>query len=158
MAVERLAGVDVPFEDEWFGRIAHHTAAVAALATEAAAVLLLADDAALRRLNRAYRGQDVPTDVLAFAHQPEREGAPEFVAPPGTPLHLGDVAISVARARRQAAALGHTFERELAYLLVHGLLHLLGHDHEVDADQAGMRRLEEAALAAAGLPRAGPAS
>jgi probable rRNA maturation factor len=67
--------------------------------------------------------------------------------------HLGDVAISVARARRQAAAYGHSFERELGYLLTHGVLHLVGFDHEADADQAEMRRVEEQALATVGLGR-----
>ena len=68
-------------------------------------------------------------------------------------MQLGDVAISVERARAQAHAFGHPFERELAYLLVHGVLHLLGYDHESDADQVVMRATEEAALAAAGVSR-----
>jgi probable rRNA maturation factor len=68
--------------------------------------------------------------------------------------HLGDVAISVPRAHRQAVAYGHSFERELGYLLTHGVLHLVGFDHEADADQAEMRGVEEQALATMGLGRA----
>ncbi len=115
--------------------------------------LLLAGDALLHRLNRDFRQIDRPTDVLSF---PQLEGRAALVqqrATPGQPLALGDVVISVERARRQAEELGHSLERELGYLLVHGILHLCGYDHETDEEQAEMRRLEEQALAAVGLAR-----
>jgi probable rRNA maturation factor len=74
------------------------------------------------------------------------------------PRHLGDIAISLERARAQAAEYGHSFERELAYLLTHGTLHLLGFDHEDDDEQRAMREAEERALASVGLTREmGPA-
>ena len=88
-----------------------------------------AGDPTLRRLNRDFRGQDRPTDVLSFPGETGPEGR-----------HLGDVVISVAAARRQAAELGHAVERELRILTLHGLLHCLGHDHE--SDDGTMDRLE----------------
>jgi rRNA maturation RNase YbeY len=84
----------------------------------------LVDDAEMQRLNRDYRGKDRTTDVLAFAL---REGEATGTQEPGL---LGDVVISVPTAARQAAERGHSLEHELTALLVHGILHLLGYDHE----------------------------
>ena len=92
----------------------------------------LAGDALVRRLNKAYRGKDKTTDVLSFPSGLER-------APDGS-RHLGDVVISVPQARRQAAREGRALNRELRLLLIHGYLHLLGYDHEVDDGR--MKRLE----------------
>jgi probable rRNA maturation factor len=110
--------------------------------------LVVTDDAELRDLNRQYRGIDLPTDVLSFSQDDsgpgqERELFPtvESVARP-----LGDVIISGDRVREQARDYGHTERRELAYLAVHGLLHLLGFDHETEDDKREMRSAEEAAL------------
>jgi probable rRNA maturation factor len=89
-----------------------------------------ASDRELHRANRDYRGKDKPTDVLSFPGEETPEGG----------RHLGDVLISVPTARRQAEARGHSAERELRVLLLHGLLHCLGYDHE--ADQGEMERLE----------------
>jgi len=86
--------------------------------------LALVGDEEMQRLNRDYRGKDRTTDVLAFA---QREGEPNAVAAHGL---LGDVVISVPTAMRQAFERSHSVERELAELLVHGILHLLGYDHE----------------------------
>lgn len=100
----------------------------------------LIGDRRMRRLNLDYRGQDRTTDVLAFAF---RE-----VPGPASPL-LGDVAISVPAAVRQARDAGHSLEDELATLLVHGILHLLGFDHERSpAEARRMHRRERAVLRA----------
>jgi probable rRNA maturation factor len=88
-----------------------------------------ASDRELRRANRSFRGKDYATDVLSFPGEPGGEEG-----------HLGDILISVPTARRQAAAAGHAGERELRILLLHGVLHCLGHDHETDLGQ--MERLE----------------
>jgi probable rRNA maturation factor len=93
-----------------------------------------AGDRAMRRFNRDFRGKDQTTDVLSFPGGP---GAPRA---PGDAGHLGDIVISVPAARRQAAAAGHETEREIRILLLHGVLHCLGHDHEVDGGE--MERLE----------------
>ena len=76
-----------------------------------------------------------------------------FALPPGEPRHLGDVLISYERARAQAAAYGHSVERELCYLLAHGVLHLLGYDHRRPKERRAMREREEAALRPLGLAR-----
>ena len=88
---------------------------------------LLTSDAELRRLNNTFLGQDYPTDVLSF---PALEGEES----------LGELAISAPRARAQAAEFGHAIEAEIEILMLHGALHLLGHDHE--SDKGAMRRLE----------------
>lgn len=111
-------------------------------------VTLVSDDE-IRDLNKTHRGKDEVTDVLSF---PLTEGdAASFVLPDEVPTHLGDVVVSTDRARAQAAELGHSFERELAYLAVHGTLHLLGYDHEDDGEKVRMRAREEHVLA--DLPR-----
>ena len=92
-----------------------------------------ASDRELHRMNLDYRGKDKPTDVLSFPGDSGEE------SPDGS-RHLGDVLISVPTARLQAEARGHSAERELKVLLLHGLLHCLGYDHETD--QGEMERLE----------------
>lgn len=101
--------------------------------------LVLCDDAFIRPLNRDYRGKDAPTDVLSFAMQ---EGEDLLADDPV----LGDLVISVETARRQAGEQGHDLGAELRVLLVHGLLHLLGYDHEVDEAEAAEMRAAEAKL------------
>jgi probable rRNA maturation factor len=93
------------------------------------ATLVLTDDEQLRTLNAQYLGVDAPTDVLSF---PSGE-----IDPDTGELYLGDVIISLPRAALQAATGGHSVEDELALLVVHGMLHLLGHDH-ADADDKAL--------------------
>jgi probable rRNA maturation factor len=108
--------------------------------------IALCGDERIRGLNRHWRQKDSPTDVLSFAME----------AVPGRgPRTLGDVVISVETAARQAAERGHSLEVELAVLLVHGLCHLLGHDHEGEADNAAMAAEEARLLAAAGIGSSG---
>jgi probable rRNA maturation factor len=102
----------------------------------------LVDDGAIRELNRRYRGKDAPTDVLSFA---QSEGEPLACAEPDS---LGDVVISVETARRQAERGGWTLDEELHRLLLHGVLHLVGHDHERGGAEARRMQAEERRLAA----------
>lgn len=108
----------------------------------------LVDDGAIRELNRDYRHKDKPTDVLAFAME---EGAPS-PAPQGARM-LGDVIVSIETAARQARKRRRPLLDELTMLLAHGLLHLLGYDHQTDAEEREMtaktRELESAAKARA---------
>ena len=106
-------------------------------------------DERIRELNRTHRGIDKVTDVLSFPLV-DQDGA-GFVLPPSEPTHLGDVVVALEQARRQADLYEHSFERELAYLTVHGVLHLLGYDHEDDEEKVQMRAREEEILA--DLPR-----
>lgn len=103
----------------------------------------------IRELNRVYRSVDEETDVLSFTMDQE-VAAPLL---PGALPHLGDIAISMQRAELQAREYGHSFARELAFLTVHGVLHLLGHDHHAPEEQRRMRSVEEDVLALLGLSR-----
>jgi probable rRNA maturation factor len=101
----------------------------------------LVGEKTIQQLNRDYRGIDAPTDVLSFPLQePGETQAGE------EPELLGDVVICVPRALAQAREFGHSFRRELLYLAAHGLLHLLGYDHENEAEKREMREKEEAFL------------
>lgn len=106
--------------------------------------VVVTNDKELQELNREYRNVDCPTDVLSFS---QVEGAAGIPVPPDAPRPLGDIVISYDRVRAQAREYGHSERRELAYLAVHGLLHLLGFDHENEPERAQMRQAEEAALA-----------
>ena len=115
--------------------------------------VLLTSDAALRRLNREFRGKDKPTDVLSFP-------SPEEIAAE----HAGDLAISLETAARQAASFGHTLRDEVRVLMLHGLLHLSGMDHEIDKGEMAARerelrdelRLPATLIERVGKPRNGP--
>jgi probable rRNA maturation factor len=104
--------------------------------------VVVADDLTVRTLNRWYRGEDAPTDVLSFSLQTD-DG---FVLPPGRVRDLGEVVISYPTASRQARAARLGVNDELGHLLVHGVLHLLGYDHEKSAEAKVMRAREEAIL------------
>lgn len=112
--------------------------------------LYLTDDAEIRELNAQYRGKDSPTDVLSF---PQTDDDAIDALGEGMPRLLGDIVISVERARAQAEEYGHGYDREIAFLAVHGTLHLLGYDHEEEAERREMRQREEAILAALELRR-----
>lgn len=101
--------------------------------------LLLTDDGELQQLNRDFRGKDKPTDVLSFP-----------ALPMDRPL-LGDIAVAYGVAARDAAGQGKTLGNHLTHLLIHGYLHLLGHDHESPADASEMEAREIRALAALGI-------
>lgn len=113
---------------------------------DAAVSVLLTDNQTIAGLNAEWRGRDGPTDVLSFS---QREGE---AADPDDPL-LGDIVISIERALAQADDYGHSPEREVGFLAVHGLLHLLGYDHEAPDEEARMMEATEAILAAVGLER-----
>lgn len=109
-------------------------------ASEAEISLVLADDATLRRFNKDYRGIDAATNVLSFA-------ATEAPGPDGGgPLLLGDVLLAYETLDREAEQQGKRFADHVRHMVVHGVLHLLGYDHETEAEAAAMERLEIAAL------------
>ncbi len=134
--------VPFQFDDAWFTTVVSAVLHCAHRKSPAEIAVLLSDDETLRRLNRTYRGHDYATDVLSFSSD---DTSPS--------RFIGDIALSVPRIINQADAYGHGLPREAGYLLVHGTLHLLGHDHETDEDQRVMRVAEEAALAIVGLGR-----
>lgn len=124
-----------------------------ALAIEGAPVevevgVTFVDDAEIHELNRQYRGIDRPTDVLSFALNEGEVSADD----PGN-FALGDIVISLERAKAQAEEYGHSLDREVAYLAVHGALHIMGRDHDTPERQAVMREKEEGVLNSLGLWR-----
>ena len=121
--------------------------------------LILVDENEIRRLNREVRGVDRVTDVLSFPSLDGIKG--EFLSADSYAdeldeeerLFLGSIAICEKRAREQAEEYGHSFERELNYLTVHGVLHCLGYDHETEEEKREMREQEEAIMQRMGLSR-----
>ena len=105
--------------------------------------IVLTDDAQLHELNREFLGVDAPTDVLSF---PASESDPET----GTP-YLGDILISIPRATEQAQASGHSVEAEVQLLVVHGTLHLMGHDHAEAEEKARMWAAQAEVMSRLGL-------
>ncbi len=112
--------------------------------------ITLTDDAYIKELNTQYRNKDCATDVLSFALNEGEE--PEIVDGPAVNL-IGDIIISVETAKRQAEEYGHSLEREMAFLTVHGMMHLLGYDHIAEADRIEMRKEEEYVLENLGIMR-----
>lgn len=107
----------------------------------------IVDDEAIHEINREYRGIDRPTDVISFALDDDLEDSDEPDLIDGPEEHLlGDIIISAETAQRQADEFGHGLEREILYLGVHSLLHLLGYDHMEPEDKKLMRTKEEEAL------------
>jgi len=106
--------------------------------------LVLTDDPGIQSLNRDFLGNDAPTDVLAFSAV---EDAGPFVSAPEAGGYLGDVIVSYPRAVTQAQEQGHSPEQELDLLVVHGILHLLGHDHADDEEKTAMWARQDAILA-----------
>lgn len=146
-------------------QVAETTLALAGIQRPVEVNLLVRNDAGLRELNRAYRGKDEATDVLSFplldeplAEAPAEElwqevtkpGTP-FITPPGLPLQLGDIAISYPTVGRQAALAGHSPLYEFAFLLAHGMLHLIGFDDQTEAGYHRMVALQQAALSQIGI-------
>ena len=109
--------------------------------------VMICDGDEIHRLNRDYRHVDAPTDVLSFALNEGGDDLPE------ESKELGDIVINKDRALEQAREFGHSREREMAYLAVHGFLHILGYDHYDPEEKKAMRKAEEEILDACGLSR-----
>lgn len=114
--------------------------------------IMIVDNSYIQELNFIYRSQNMPTDVLSFAMNELSEDELEFDVP-GELNVLGDIVISLEQAASQCEEYGHSLERELGYLVVHGMLHLLGYDHENEEETQAMRTLEERIMQAVKLER-----
>lgn len=112
--------------------------------------LMFTDDETIHEMNREYRGIDRPTDVLSFALE---EGEEEEIYGGPEENLLGDIIISVETAVRQAEEYGHSVEREMSFLALHGMLHLLGYDHMEEEERQEMRAQEKAILESLGITR-----
>jgi probable rRNA maturation factor len=148
--------IESPWPDQDWAELAGRMArAVASVAPELAnerliASVLFTSDEEIHDLNRAWRGRDNPTNVLSFPML-ERDDL-LALAPEGPPEMLGDIALAHETCAREAAEKGVTLQDHAAHLILHGLLHLAGHDHEIsDADAEAMEALEVNALALVGI-------
>ena len=150
---------DVPPADWCAAAIRHGLAQVLASDALGEVSLLVTDDETVRDLNREYRGLDRTTDVLSFSAQhsghweglvnpevAEPDWPSDWPLPDDEPPPLGDIVVSFPQAKRQAFQQGVPLRRELALLLVHGALHLMGHDHYEDTEREAMQQLERTAL------------
>jgi probable rRNA maturation factor len=159
VSIQVLEDFDGLASEAWLKHVAESALAVASPESDAGLSVVIADDAVVRELNMTHRGLDENTDVLAFsfAHGGEyygddrRDSGPgdgvDFVLPPEQRDTLGEIIISYDKALKQAAQAGHPLETELAVLLAHGVLHLLGHDHLEPDDEAAMKDLERQVMA-----------
>lgn len=135
--------LNFPFPEELLQRAAHAALDHESESLESDLSIVLTDDARLQELNRDYLGIDAPTDVLSF---PASETDPDT----GT-RYIGDIIISIPRAQTQAHAAGHAVESEVQLLVVHGVLHLLGHDHGEPEEKARMWKAQGEILESLGL-------
>ena len=123
-------GVESRLEADWLRGVAEQVLAAQDVSPETEMGLVIATEERIRELNRDYLGRDEPTDVIAFSLLPEEGGSSPFVTPPDGVLHLGEVIISYPQAVIQAEEHGHSVEREITILIIHGILHLLGYEDE----------------------------
>ncbi|GGB29084.1 rRNA maturation RNase YbeY [Virgibacillus dakarensis] len=122
------------------------------ITNEAEVSVNFVDNKKIQELNRNYRQQNRPTDVISFALQETVDGELQVIGE-DIPLVLGDIVISVDRAKEQAADYNHSLEREIGFLSVHGFLHLLGYDHVEKEEEEEMFQRQEDILDAFGLKR-----
>lgn len=114
--------------------------------------ILLVDNSYIKELNFIYRNQNTPTDVLSFAMNELAEDEPDYESADEVNI-LGDIVISMEKAVEQSEEYGHSISRELGYLVAHGMLHLIGYDHENEEEARGMRNLEEKIMQSVKLER-----
>jgi probable rRNA maturation factor len=133
-------------------KMLHHAAEDQGIEAGSELSVTFVNNEEIQQINNDYRGKNVPTDVISFAMEELGEGE-IAINVPGAPRMLGDIIISVERAKEQAADYGHSEERELGFLAIHGFLHLLGYDHMEDEDEKEMTEKQEAILQSFGLRR-----
>ncbi|NLX01257.1 MAG: rRNA maturation RNase YbeY [Syntrophomonadaceae bacterium] len=114
--------------------------------------VMIVDNSYIQELNFIYRQQNRPTDVLSFAMNELSEDEPDYDSSEELNI-LGDIVLSLEQASLQSNEYGHSLQRELGYLVAHGMLHLMGYDHETDEEARVMRSLEEKIMQAVKLER-----
>ena len=143
MAMEINVIIDGDFaecpEESWLRSVAEQVLLAQSVSSDVELGLVIANQERVQELNRSYRGDDRPTDVLAFYMKSVEEA---FVAPPDGVLHLGEVIISYPQAVIQAREHQHSLKKEIAILIIHGVLHLLGYDHAKPKPERQMRARE----------------
>ena len=137
----------------WLGQLVELSLVAGNAGADVELGLFVTDDDTVRSLNRKYRGVDEATDVLSFALTEVEVGGglPAFIMPPDGVVHLGEVVVSYPRAVKQASEHGRELNDELAWLVVHGVLHLVGYDHDEPTRGEEMRAVEKRVLSGIGL-------
>ncbi|AMW98734.1 rRNA maturation RNase YbeY [Rummeliibacillus stabekisii] len=133
-------------------KLLQHAAKILEIEDEAELSVTFVTNESIHEINRTYRQKDAPTDVISFALEEIGEGETPIIAE-GMPRVLGDIIISTDRTIEQAEEYGHSFERELGFLAVHGFLHLLGYDHMDPEDERVMFGKQDEILNSFGLTR-----
>jgi probable rRNA maturation factor len=142
-------GIEVEPSSDWMQSIVSRTLATENLPPNIEISLVITGQERIQELNREYRGIDAPTDVLSFSMSEQKEEEQTaFIGPPDGLVHLGEVVISYPQALIQAGEAGHSIRKEMAVLIIHGVLHILGFDHEVAAKQPAMIAREQEILSA----------
>lgn len=133
-------------------KLLQHAASVLGIEEGSEVSVMFVTNAAIQEINRDYRDKDQPTDVISFALEEVGDGETIIIGE-GIPRVLGDIIISTERTQEQAGEYGHSFERELGFLAVHGFLHLLGYDHMTEEDEKVMFGKQDEILQSYGLGR-----
>jgi probable rRNA maturation factor len=133
-------------DSRWVKKIVRQVIKAEGVAPPYEVSLVFTDSETVKQLNRDYRGIDEPTDVLAFNMLPQKGADSSFALPPDGVTRIGEVIISYPQAAEQAKEQGHSPERELALLIIHGILHLLSYDHEEPEEESEMREKERELL------------
>ena len=140
-------GLEVDLDAEWLQMVMEKTLIAEKVASSVELSLVLTGQQRIQELNRDYRGMDQPTDVLSFSLSEQKDGVPApFIRPPDGVLHLGEVIISYPQALIQSRENGHSIKKEMAVLIVHGVLHILGYDHEKPEMEPAMQAREKEIL------------
>ena len=142
-------GFEGYLETSWLQSVAEQVLVARDAGSRVELSLVITNQEKVQQLNRSYRGKDEPTDVLAFSFPPASPTQeipvadfPPFVTPPDEVSHLGEVIISYPQAVRQAKERQHSIKREIAILVIHGVLHLLGYEHDKPELEREMRARE----------------
>lgn len=149
-AVENMSDINVQIPDQfqdaldeqWTREVVRYVLDEEDVPSQYDLTVVFTDTDEVQRLNRDYRGVDSPTDVIAFYMLQNRAPDPSFPLPPDDTAYLGDVVVCYPVAVEQAGEEGHPVSHELALLIIHGVLHLLGYDHEQPDEEARMRSKE----------------
>ncbi|SEP89781.1 rRNA maturation RNase YbeY [Piscibacillus halophilus] len=139
-------------EKNWLSKLLQYAAEMEEVNSEAEMSVTFVNNTQIQDINREYRQKDQPTDVISFAMQESGENEMEIVGD-NLPEHLGDIVVSLEKAKEQAEEYNHSYQRELGFLIVHGFLHLLGYDHQTVEEEKEMFERQEHILEEFGLKR-----
>jgi len=141
-------GLEISLDAEWLQNIVEKSLLAEDAPSNAEITLVIPGQERMQQLNREYRGKDRPTDVLSFSMSESRDQEDDgFISPPDGIIHLGEIVISYPQAALQAEERSHSIREEVAVLIIHGVLHILGYDHEKLEMEPAMTAREKEILA-----------